>query len=137
MFTYHEAKNQYGITSPRFRRAIDELLARGFIDIAATGMGVHKVTTFYAISDRWRDYGTPRFQKSTRPKPSVANPGFKKGNELWKKARKKRSSDENVHGAVNTNVHGDLLAMHTNVHGQKTATLYKRRNDKWLDSKIA
>ncbi len=137
VFTYAEAKRKYSITPSRFRRALDELIEKGFIDIADTGMGVHKVTTFYAISERWRDYGTQEFKKVDRPKPSIANPGFKKGNELWKRACKKKSSGENVHSAVNTNVHDELIAMYTNVHGQKITIRYKRRNNKWLTCKIA
>ena len=40
-FTYLEAKNKYGFTFPRFSRAIGELVEKGFLDITATGMGVH------------------------------------------------------------------------------------------------
>ena len=74
------------------------MVAKGLRDIAATGMGVHKVETWYAISERWRDYGTPDFKKVRRPRPSIANPGFKPGNKLLMKAQKKKSSDANVHG---------------------------------------
>lgn len=137
VFTYAEALKKYGITTSRFRRAIDELLAKGFIDIAATGMGVYRVATFYAISERWRDYGAPGFKEFKRPKMNITNPGFKQGNKIWQKARKKKSSDENVHGAVYTIEHGELLAMRTNEHGQKITIKYKRRNNKWLACKIA
>lgn len=137
VFTYIEAKSRYGISPSRFRRAIDELIAKGFIDIADTGMGVHKVATCYAISERWRDYGTPGFKEVKRPKPKIANPGFKRGNTLWKKAQKKKSSDENAHGTVYAVEHGELLAMHTGAHGQKIATRYKWRSGKWLAIKIA
>ena len=137
VFTYREAKSKYGITATRFRRAIDELLLRGFIDITATGMGVHKVETHYAMSERWRDYGTPNFREGHKPRPSIPNPGFRPGNKLWQKAQRKKSSDENAHGAVYENAHGGVLVMHTNMHGQKITTLYKRSNDKWLASKIA
>ncbi len=137
VFTYDEAEEDYGITRPRFSRALTQLITKGFIDITATGMGVHKVETHYAISERWRDFGTPDFKEVRRPKLSIANPGFKRGNKLWQKAREKESTDENVHGAVYENVHGAILAMYTNVHGEKVTTLYKRSNDKWLACKIA
>jgi hypothetical protein len=81
-FTYDAAEEKYGITTGRFTRALDQLVDRGFIDVAATGMGVHRVKTWYAISDRWPDYGTPDFKPATRLRPSIANPGFKKGDEL-------------------------------------------------------
>ena len=137
VFTYGEAKKKYGISKNRFTRALKELVAKGFIDITDTGMGVHKVTTYYAISERWWDYGTTEFKEVKWPKSKIANPGFKRGNKLWQKARKKKSSDENVHGAVHTIEHGEFLAMHTNVHGQKITILYKWKNDKWLAFKIA
>lgn len=137
VFSYREAQKKYGISASRFRRAIDELVAKGFIDIAHTGMGVHKVATWYAISERWRDYGTPQFKEVKWPKPNIANPGFKRGNKLWRKARKKKSSAKNAHGAVCNFEHGELLAMRTNKHGQKITIKYKRRNNKWLACKIA
>jgi DNA-binding PadR family transcriptional regulator len=136
-FTYDEAQQKYRITTGRFTRALDQLVDRGFIDVTATGMGVHRVKTWYAISDRWRDYGTPNFKPAIRPKPSISNPGFKKGNKLWIKARKKTSSAENEHGAVRNNAHGDVLAMRTDAHGQKIAILYKFRENRWLASRIA
>jgi hypothetical protein len=95
-FSYREAKRQYGITAPRFRRALDDLIEKGFIDVTASGMGVKRVKSLYAISDRWRDYGTPAFREAKRPKPSIANPGFKRGNKLSPLASKKKSSNENV-----------------------------------------
>lgn len=126
VFTYREAQKKYGISSSRFRRAIDELIAKGFIDITATGMGVYRVATFYAISERWQDYGTPGFKEFKRPKTKITNPGFKKGNKVWQKARKKKSSDENAHSAV-----------YTIEHGRKIIIQYKRRNNKWLSHQIA
>ena len=78
IFTYDEAQNEYGITRPRFVRALDELIAKGFIDIAEIGGGVNKATTKYAISDRWRNYGTGKFEPASRPKLGRPNPGFKR-----------------------------------------------------------
>ncbi len=88
-FTYKEAKEKYCISSGAFRDAIDELREKGFIDIAATGMGVHKVTTFFSISERWKQYGTPEYEKpKPRPKGPI-NRGFKKGNTLGRNCKKK------------------------------------------------
>jgi len=137
VFTYVEAKEKYGITSSRFRRALDELIHKGFMDVAATGMGVHKVETLYAISDRWRDHGTSHFKEVSRPRSTIANPGFKPGNKFWQMSRRKNSSVVNEHGVVRTDVHGDILAVYTNAHGQKVAIRYKRLNDQWLASEIA
>lgn len=121
IFTYREAEKKYGFTASRFRRALDELIETGFIDVTATGMGVHKVTTFYAISTRWREYGTPDFQKARRPKGSIANPGFKRGNQLWRSGRRKNASVENEHGAVRENASGKEDAMRESEHGDRKA----------------
>lgn len=93
-FTYEEAKQKYGISYSAFRNAIDELISKGFIDIAASGMGVHKVTTQYSISDRWRLYGTPDYEKpKPRPKRPI-NRGFQKGNTLGRNCKKKSTVAE-------------------------------------------
>lgn len=137
VFTYDEALKKYGITNPRFKRAIDELIEKGFIDIAATGQGTFKVVTLYSISERWRAFGTPDFIESKRPKRNTGYPGFKKGNELYQRRTKTKSTDENIHDAMNENVHDGILAMYNNVHGEKIKNLYKWSNDKWLSFKIA
>ncbi len=113
-FSYAEAKRKFGITAPRFRRAIDDLVEHGFIDITGSGLGVHKVLSTYAISERWKSWGEPTFVQKKRPKPSISNPGFKKDNKLTPK-KKKFSSDENVHGAVNENIVPPRLTVNENV----------------------
>jgi len=91
VFTYVEAENRYGILPGAFRTAIDELRVKGFIDIAETGTGTHKVKTLYSISDRWRKYGTPEYQApKARPKGPI-NRGFQKGNRYGRNSRKKKS----------------------------------------------
>jgi hypothetical protein len=93
-FTYKEAENKYRIAGTAFRNAIHKLVEKGFIDIAATGMGVHKVTTFYSISDRWRLYGTSDYEE---PKPRLKGPvnrGFQKGNTSGRNCKKKSTVAE-------------------------------------------
>lgn len=93
-FTYKEAENKYRISGTAFRNAIHKLVEKGFIDIAATGMGVHKVTTFYSISDRWRLYGTSDYEE---PKPRLKGPinrGFQKGNTFGRNCKKKSTVAE-------------------------------------------
>lgn len=118
VFTYREAKSKYKITASRFRRALDELIEKGFIDVEATGMGVHKVATEYAISDRWRDFGTPAFRQAKRPAPSIKNPGFKRGNKLH---LRKKTSVVCEHGTVCKSEHGDGLTVCENTHGDNMA----------------
>jgi hypothetical protein len=89
VFSYREAHEKYGIGSAAFRNAIDELRDKGLIDIYATGMGVHKVTTLYGMSDRWKLYGTPDYiPPKPRPKGPI-NRGFQKGNKFGRNSRKK------------------------------------------------
>lgn len=71
VFTYREAESKYKITQPRFSRAIDSLIEKGFIDIAKPGKPVAKEATLYAISERWRDDDTPTFKKAKRQKVKV------------------------------------------------------------------
>ncbi len=135
-FTYIEAKEKYGMTAPQFKRAVDQLIDRGFIDVAATGMGVYKVKTCYAVSDRWEEYGKPVFREAKRPAASIRNCGFKPGNKHWKKARREFPTDVLVHGAVHTNVHGEPIAMYTNVHGRKVRISPKSLERECLCSEI-
>ena len=60
-FTYLEACGKFGITTGTFTNAINELREKGFIDIAASGQGVHKVKNLYSISRRWQKYGTEEY----------------------------------------------------------------------------
>ena len=104
-FTYKEAENKYRISGTAFRNAIHKLVEKGFIDIAATGMGVHKVTTFYSISDRWRLYGTADYEE---PKPRLKGPinrGFQKGNQYGRKCKKKNSTVTYNNGSTVTGQH--------------------------------
>jgi hypothetical protein len=53
-FTYIEAKDKYEITKSRFSRAIDELLAKGFITIIHRGGSFKQDKTIYGLSENWR-----------------------------------------------------------------------------------
>ena len=87
-FTYGEAKSKYGITT--FKDAIDELMEKGFLDVAETGMGVHKVKTLYSLSDRWKLYGTPQYEKP-KPRPQgLINRGFQKGNQYGRNCKQRK-----------------------------------------------
>lgn len=141
VFTFVEARDKYNIAPGRFGRAIDELLAHGFLEITKTGMGLHKIPTLFALSDRWLDYGKPNFEPAKRPQPMLYNAGFKKGNQLWKRRRKKNITAIHEHSLVFTHEHRNttsgILVMFTDKHGKKVQTLYKKRGDKWLAEKSA
>lgn len=132
VFTYEEAKRLYGIKPSRFRRAIDELVEKGFLDIAETGMGLYRMATHYAISDRWRWWGTDRFEQAKRPEPSIRGCGFRKGNKLWQKARRKNSTAIRAHRPMRKNEHSHILAMRTDAHGQKVVNRYNLCAGRWL-----
>ena len=83
-YTYSEAE-KVGFTRSRFMRAIDELVEKGFLDITHSGSGGMKGDkSKYAISERWRDWGTDRFIEKTRQKDTRKGRGFA---VYWKKKR--------------------------------------------------
>ena len=90
VFSYKEAKQRYNISYSAFRNAIDELREKGFLDIAESGAGVHKARNLYSLSDRWKLYGTPQYEK---PKPRPQRPinrGFQKGNQYGRNCKKRK-----------------------------------------------
>ena len=52
--TYAELKNKYDITQPRATRAIDELLAKGFLEIRHYGGTYKKDKSIYSLIDKWK-----------------------------------------------------------------------------------
>lgn len=79
IFTYAEAK-ELGIRSTQtFNRVIRELVEeKGFIDISERGNWYRKEPTKFAISDRWKHYGTPNFKRVEIPRLSPKGKGFQK-----------------------------------------------------------
>ncbi|WP_228854683.1 hypothetical protein [Desulfomarina profundi] len=68
VYPYSEAEKK-GIGRREFRNAIDELMEKGFLDIAHQGSGGHSGDmTRYFIDDRWKDYGTPAFRPPKKPR---------------------------------------------------------------------
>ena len=96
VFPYAEAKEKFGITPPRFQRALDQLVEHGFIDIVHSGGGMLRDISKYSISSRWMDYGTSKFIEKQRPK-DTRGLGFKKKEAL-------KVGNENVTRTSNTNV---------------------------------
>jgi DNA-binding PadR family transcriptional regulator len=128
-FTYLEAKHKYGIKKSRFTRAIDQLVERGFIDVATIGGGTHKVKTLYAISERWRDYGTAAFQDAKRPRLDVRI-GFQGRNY------KKKSTLENERGSTLENERGEETSTLENGRCEKTTFRRKSKQSKELPCQI-
>jgi len=78
-FTYSEAE-QLGIKSTKtFHKVIRELVEeRGFIDIAEFGNWYEKRPHKYAISSRWKLYGTSDYKKKKIPRLLPKGLGFQK-----------------------------------------------------------
>lgn len=89
IFTYQEALNKWGITKPRFSRALDELIEKGFIDINHLGGGMVKDASTYYISQRWGKYGTDQFIPKSRPK-DTRRLGFTKKNWEERTGKKRK-----------------------------------------------
>jgi hypothetical protein len=83
-YTYTEAE-QNGISRRAFSRAIDALIESGFLDITETGAGVCRLPTKYAISDRWKNWGSDSFVTRSRSKRRrwKATHGFQKGHPYY------------------------------------------------------
>ena len=69
-FTYIEAKEKYGFSKPRFTRAIEDLLRKGFITIIHQGGGYQQDKTVYGLSNNWLIW-MPGATLETRPKSNV------------------------------------------------------------------
>jgi DNA-binding PadR family transcriptional regulator len=90
-YCYSEAEKR-GIPRTTFMRALNELIAKGLIDIEHSGSGgVKGDKSLYAISERWRAYGAERFIEAARPKDTRGGRGFKPGNREWMKTRRLKS----------------------------------------------
>jgi hypothetical protein len=82
VFTYAEAKKELGMPSSTFMKSIDKLIEVGLIDVIHAGSGgrspdgLHGDVGLYAISERWKKYGTPDFEVKTRQKDDRTGRGF-------------------------------------------------------------
>jgi hypothetical protein len=85
-YCYSEAvKKTPPIPAATFMRAIDKLVERGFIEVTSPGSGGKKGDkSKYAISNRWRKWGTFEFKECSRPKDKRRGRGFKPGKDHWK-----------------------------------------------------
>jgi hypothetical protein len=66
-FTYAEAA-ELGISTSQFHTIIKKLLEVGFIDIEHQGGGLARDYSRYAVSERWRDYGSEKFERIEKNK---------------------------------------------------------------------
>ena len=83
IFTYAEAK-ELGIKSTQtFFRVLRELIVdKGFIDVAEHGNWYSKEPTKFAISARWKKYGTPDYNGVEIKRFLPKGKGFQKKNRF-------------------------------------------------------
>ena len=75
VYPYSEAEYR-GIDRSKFRDAIDELIEKGFLDIAHQGSGGRSGDmSRYFIDNRWEKYGTPAFCPASNPRQKDARKG--------------------------------------------------------------
>ena len=75
VYPYSEAEKK-GIGRREFRNAIDELMAKGFLDIAHQGSGGRSGDmSRYSIDDRWKNYGKPSFSPAKKPRVKDSRKG--------------------------------------------------------------
>ncbi len=89
VFTYAEAEDKFKIPRSTFKRAIDQLVNFGFIDIAHHGGGMLKDCSKYGISERWEEYGKEEFKKKSRQK-DTRKLGFTKDNWMERVGSKRK-----------------------------------------------
>jgi len=65
--TYQEAE-QYGIKIQQYSRALDQLVAFGWIDVQVIGIGAGRAKNLFTVSQRWRNFGRDDFEYVQRQK---------------------------------------------------------------------
>jgi len=93
VFSYADAEKKYGLTRARYSRALNALIEKGFIDIDHHGGGMMGDCTLYAISERWRNYGTDQFIPKHRPKDKRGL-GFTQKNWEERTGKKRKPSSK-------------------------------------------
>jgi hypothetical protein len=83
IFTYAEAKELGIKSSQTFYKVTRELVEeKGFIDISEPGNWYEKEPSKFAISYRWKRYGTSEYEKFEIPRMLPKGLGFKKQKTL-------------------------------------------------------
>jgi hypothetical protein len=78
VFTYAEVR-ELGIKSSKtFWKVCRELVEKGFIDLAEHPIWLEKKPAKWAISNRWKWYGTKRFESATIERILPPGVGFQK-----------------------------------------------------------
>lgn len=97
VFCYSEAE-KLGIPRREFRNALDELIAKGFIDINHQGAGGRsRDSSTYFVGTRWKKWNTADYKQTSNPR--VKNTRQGQGWAVFN-AKKKYSSVTNMAPAI-------------------------------------
>ena len=103
-FTYRDAAKK-GISTGQFIHALNQLVRFGFLDVTHAGTGVVGDPSTYALSERWRDWGNPKFQSAERSK-DMRRVGFQ---NPANRRSKRKSTRENTCGTARENTCGETV----------------------------
>jgi hypothetical protein len=103
VFTYSEAEKM-GINRKQFSKTIDDLLAKGFIEITHQGTGPGTPST-YKLCERWKAYGTKDFQPAAERRKNLT-PGMG-----WDGYNKRKKQQSGVQKDTNSGVQEDTKHM--------------------------
>lgn len=78
VFRYSDIHEMFGYSSDTISKALDRLVACGFIEIAELGIGAKKLSHKIALVRNWKDYGTPAFWAGKGKANKPFRGGFKK-----------------------------------------------------------
>jgi hypothetical protein len=93
VLTYEEIRRRCGHCDSTISKAYKELDEKGFIDIPSPGIGICRVPSRYAISERWRDYDKLSFIKSS-VKHRVSVAGSMSLKKMHEKKKQYKASQE-------------------------------------------
>lgn len=106
-YSYNEAMSR-GISKQSFRDALDQLIERGFIEVAHSGAGGKKGdVSLYSITDNWQTWRKGSEPISTRPKDTRKGVGFalvhrQRKENIGKDSGTRTSKDSGTSKAVNS-----------------------------------
>lgn len=69
-FTYKEAEKK-GMSKKQFRDALDDLIAKGFLEVSHQGVGQGDSST-YKLIDNWADYGKKDFKPGPERRKNIS-----------------------------------------------------------------
>ena len=79
ILSYKSIHRQFGYSTATISRAIDQLVAHGFIEIAELGCGVKRQSHKIALIKNWQNFGTENFRPGKgKSNAGPVNRGFQK-----------------------------------------------------------